>query len=127
MEVSIDPPDMILSHSRPPQEDGDNTGEASSEGAPASGNCHPDPLGTKRGSEAGGKGGLPTEHAEETPAGGNFLPDPLGTKKGSEAGGKGGLPTEHAEEAPTPTGIDAGHTSGVKKGNDPQLYPSRSI
>ena len=94
MEASIDPPDMILPHSRPPQEDGDNTGEASSEGAPASGNC---------------------------------LPDPLGTKRGSEAGGKGGLPTEHAEEAPTPTGIDAGHTSGVKKGNDPQLYPSRSI
>ena len=70
---------------------------------------------------------MPPEHAEETPASGNFLPDPLGTKKGTEAGRKGGLPTEYAEEAPTPTGVDAGHTSGVKMGNDPQIYPSRSI
>jgi hypothetical protein len=115
---------MTSSPSRTAQEEDANTGEGV-EGTSASGDLLPEPLGTKEGTEAGGKGESPTEHAEDALASGNFLPDPLGTNKGTEAGGKGGLPTEHAEEAPT--GDDAGHTAGVKKGSDPQLYPSRSI
>jgi hypothetical protein len=124
MEGTPDPPDMTSSPSRTAQEEDANTGEGV-EDTSASGDLLPEPLGTKEGTEAGGKGESPTEHAEDALASGNFLPDPLGTNKGTEAGGKGGLPTEHAEEAPT--GVDARHTAGVKKGNDPQLYPPRSI
>ena len=149
MEGTPDPPDMTSSPSRTAQEEDANTGEGV-EGTSASGDLLPEPLGTKEGTEAGGKGGLPTEHAEDAPASGDCLPDALGTRKGTEACGKGGLPasgdclpdalgtskgtgaggkgespTEHTEDEPT--GSDAGHTAGVKEGNDPQLYPSRSI
>ena len=61
-----------------------------------------------------------------TLASGNRPPESQGTRNVTEAGGESEvLSAKEVEEALTVA--DAGHTAGVKMGNDPQIYPSRSI
>ena len=54
------------------------------------------------------------------------LPESPGTRTGTEASGEREAETAEEDEV-SQTVVGAGHTAGVKMGNDPQIYPSRSI
>ena len=93
-----------------------------SEGTEAGGGTREAKGPTVRGSSKGSGAGRGTV----TLASGNRLPESLGTRNGTEASGeREAVTSEEVEEALTVAG--AGHTAGVKMGNDPQIYPSRSI